>query len=207
MAGQMLKPLMDIDQEGLQVEVNSYKPGNGLAWPTLFPLRYTPKFDLKGLEAEDGIPVSADRVAFNTRAPKKTRKTIGSWNGKLGKIAVSREKNELEIDEYNSLKIVSLANAEDTQAARYLVDLTYDDTKFCSTAMDYRVEVDSLRIGSSGKQVLTTKIDGKMATQDEINFNVPSANFVGVAAKWNVADTADGLAEFANAKKMIADKG
>ena len=207
MAGQMLKPLMDIDQQGLQVEVNSYKPGNGLAWSQLFPLKYTPKFDLKGLEAEDGIPVSADRVAFNTRAPKKSRKTIGSWSGQLGKIAVSRDKNELEINEYNDLRDLSGIHTEDQATARYLVDMVYDDVKFCNDAMDYRVEVDSLRIGSAGKQVLNTKIDGKMATQDEINFNIPKGNFIGATAKWSDAETADGLADIARAQKQIADKG
>ena len=80
----MNKPLFDIDQPGMQVAVNSYKPGKGLAWAQLFPLKYTPKFDLKGLEGNEGIPVAADRVAFNTKAPKKTRKTVGTWSGKLG---------------------------------------------------------------------------------------------------------------------------
>ena len=76
--GQMNKPLFDLDKPGLQAEVNSYKPGTGLTWPTLFPLKYTPKFDLKGIEGDEGIPVSADRVAFNTKAPLKTRMTVGS---------------------------------------------------------------------------------------------------------------------------------
>ena len=87
----MNKPLFDLDQPGLQAEVNSYKPGNGLTWPTLFPLKYTPKFDLKGIEGDEGIPVSADRVAFNTKAPLKSRKTVGSWSGKLSKISMSKE--------------------------------------------------------------------------------------------------------------------
>lgn len=207
MAGQMLKPLMDIDQQGLEIEVNSYQPGSGLAWSQLFPLKYTPKFDLKGLEAEDGIPVSADRVAFNTRAPKKSRKTIGSWSGKLGKIAVSRDKDELQINEYRDLQDLSGIRTEDKATARYLVDFTYDDVKFCNSAMDYRVEVDALRIGSSGKQVYDSKIDGKMVTQDEINFHVPEGNFVGAASKWSEAGTADGLADIARAQKLIADKG
>ena len=198
---------MDIDQQGLEIEVNSYQPGSGLAWSQLFPLKYTPKFDLKGLEAEDGIPVSADRVAFNTRAPKKSRKTIGSWSGKLGKIAVSRDKDELQIGEYQDLQALSGIRTEDRDTARYLVDMVYDDVKFCNSAMDYRVEADALRIGSSGKQVYDSKIDGKMVTQDEINFNVPSANFVGAAAKWSEAETADGLADIARAQKMIEDKG
>ena len=203
----MLKPIMDVTQQDLQVELNSYKPGNGLAWSQLFPLKYTPRFDLKGLEAEDGIPVSADRVAFNTRAPKKTRKTIGSWSGKLGKIAVSRSKDELQISEYQDLQDLSGIRTEDKDTAKYLVNMIYDDVKFCNDAMDYRVEVDALRIGSSGKQVYDSKIDGKMVTQDEINFNVPAANFIGAAAKWDNAETADGLADIARAQKLIADKG
>lgn len=205
--GQMLKPIMDITQGDLQVELNSYTPGKGLAWRDLFPLKYTPKFDIKGLQGEEGIPVSADRVAFNTRAPKKTRKTIGSWSGRIGKIAVSRSKNEVEINEYRDLQTLSNANVDDVATANYLVDMVYDDVKFCANAMDYRVEVDALRIGSSGKQVLTESIDGDMATQDTINFNIPSENFGGVTNKWSVADSADGLADIAAWQKKIAKKG
>lgn len=205
--GQMLKPLMDVTRDDLQVELNSYTPGAGLAWAKLFPLRYTPKFDLKGIQGDEGIPVSADRVAFNTRAPKKTRKTIGSWSGQLGKIAVSRSKNELEINEYNDLKTISAANVDDVATANYLVDMVYDDVKFCANGMDYRVEVDALRIGSSGKQVLTQEVDGDMATNDEINFNIPTKNFGGVTAKWDNAESADGLNDIAVAQKKIAKSG
>ena len=86
----MNAPLFEIDRPGLELEVNSYQPGLGLAWRQLFPLKYTPDFDLKGIEGDEGIPISADRVAFNTKAPKKTRKKVGTWSGTLGKIAVSR---------------------------------------------------------------------------------------------------------------------
>jgi hypothetical protein len=202
---EMNKPFFDIDQAGMQVAVNSYKPGTGLAWAQLFPLKYTPKFDLKGLEGDEGIPVAADRVAFNTKAPKKSRKTIGTWSGKLGKYAVSREKDEIQINEYNDLQILA-ANNEDPSTARYLVDLVYDDVDFCNKAMDYKVEVDAMRIGSSGKQVFSKEIDGDMATEDVINFNVPEANFKGVATKWSNA-SADGIKDIADAQKAIAKSG
>lgn len=136
--GHMNKPLFDLDQPGLQAEVDSYKPGNGLIWPVLFPLKYTPKFDLKGIEGEDGIPVSADRVAFNTKAPLKSRKTVGSWSGQLSKISMSKEKTELEIGEYEDLKTIAAANTEDKQTARYLVDMVYDDVKACNDGADYK---------------------------------------------------------------------
>lgn len=205
--GQMLKPLMEVTRDDLQVELNSYTPGAGLAWARLFPLKYTPKFDIKAIAGDEGIPVSADRVSFNTRAPKKTRKTIGSWSGKLGKIAVARTKDEIQINEYNDLKTLSAANVDDVATAQYLVDMVYDDPKFCAQAMDYRVEADALRIGSAGKQVLTKEVDGEMATQDEINFNIPEDNFVGVTNKWDTAASADGLADILAGQKKIAKKG
>ncbi len=198
---------MDIDKPGVQATLNSYKPGSGLCWPQLFPLKYTPKFDLKGIEGNEGIPVTADRVAFNARAPKKSRKTVGTWSGKLGKIAVSRDKDELEINEYKDLQVQAAANTEDAATAAYLVDLVYNDVDFCNNAMDYRVELDALRIGCSGKQVHDKKVDGDQVTEDEINFNVPKDNFKGAAKKWSVSDSADGLKDIADCQDFIAKQG
>lgn len=203
----MNKPFFDIDRPGLQAEVNTYKPGNGLNWSTLFPLKYTPKFDITGIEGNEGIPVSADQVAFNSRAPKKTRKTIGSWSGKLGKIAISRDKDELEINEYNDLKTLAAASPEDTATKQYLVDMVYDDPKFVTEGLDYRVEIDALRIGSSGVGTKDVRTDGDMVTEDVINFNVPKDNFRGVAVAWSDAEHADGLADLATAQAFIARKG
>lgn len=204
--GAMNKPLFDLDQVGMQAEVNSYKPGNGLVWQSLFPLKYTPKFDLKGIEGNDGIPVSADRVAFNTKAPLKTRKTVGSWSGKLGKIAISKEKGEIEINEYKDLKLIASANTQDKATAQYLVDMVYDDIKACNDGSDYKIEIDTLRIGSSGIQSFPASIEGDMATADVINFNVPADNFVGVTKVWSDI-TADGIAEIVKQQKAIAKKG
>lgn len=203
----MNAPLYDIDRPGMEVAVNSYKPGNGLAWPTLFPLKFTPKFDLKGIEGEDGIPVTADRVAFNSKAPKKTRRTVGSWSGRLGKIAVSREKDELAINEYLDLKDAASRNTEDKATAQYLVDLVYDDMDFCNKAMDYRIELDALRIGSSGKQTYDSKLDGDMVTEDVINFNVPEGNFQGVTKAWSDEENGDALGDVQKAQEYITKKG
>lgn len=203
----MNKPLFDLDVPSMQAQVNSYKPGNGLAWSQLFPLKYTPKFDIKGIEGNEGIPVTADRVAFNTKAPKKSRKTVGSWSGKLGKIAVSREKDEIEYNEYKDLQTIAAANTEDKATAQYLVEKVYNDLDFCDQAMNYKVELDSLRIGSSGIHSFPASIEGDMASEDTINFNVPADNFKGVAAAWSKADTADGLKDIAEAQRFIAKQG
>ena len=48
------KPLFDIDKMGMQLTVNSYLPGAGFAWQKLFPLKYVPTLDIKGLEGNEG---------------------------------------------------------------------------------------------------------------------------------------------------------
>lgn len=205
--GQMNAPLFELDKPSVQAEVNSYKPGLGLAWATLFPLKYTAKFDLKTIEGNDGLPISADRVAFNTRAPKKTRKKVGSFNLQLGKIAVSRDKDEMEINDYNDLKVIAAANTEDKAAAQELVNIVYDDVKFVNTAMDARVEIEALTIGSLGKRVFSTKLDGDMAESEEINFNIPETNFMGATAKWDNLTTADGIEDIKKGVKVVQKLG
>lgn len=202
----MHKPLYDLERADLQVVVESVQPGSGMAWPTLFPLRYSPRFDLKALEGEDGLPVTADRVAFNTKAPKKSRKTIGSWNGKLGKMSVSRERDEEEINEYRELQTLAAAS-NDPAAAQNLVDIVYDDVTFCSRAMDARVELDALRIGSSGVFDGNVKYDGDMAKADSIDFHIPSEHKSGVAVAWSNAETADGLTDIASWQKKVRSEG
>lgn len=205
--GTMNKPLMDIDQPSLQAEVDSYVPGNGFAWRQLFPLRYTPKFDLKGIEGKEGIPISADRVAFNTKAPLKSRKTIGSWSGTLEKIAISREKDELEINEYNDLKVLAAAADTDKAAKQHLVDMIYDDVEFCNNGMDAKIELDAMRIASHGIKTYTKEVDGENATEDIINFNVPKENFHGAKVKWSETDNADGLGDIMSMIKTLKKAG
>lgn len=204
--GQMLKSLMGVTANDLEFEVTQYMPGTGLAWAQLFPLKYTRTFDLKGFAGNEGIPVSADRVSFNVKAPKKQRRTIGSWNGELAKISVSREKNEIEINEYLDAEIVAAAKPEDKAAAQELLDYVYDDVRFCNNAMDYRAEIEALMVASNGKRVFSKQIDGNMAQQEELNFNIPTGNFGGVATKWDSAE-ADGLADIATAQKKITKQG
>lgn len=202
----MNSPLMQLADADVQATVNSYIPGTGLAWSSLFPLKYTRKFDLKGIEGNEGIPVSADRVAFNTKAPLKTRKVVGTWSGTLSKISVARSKDEIEINEYKDAQVLAASNA-DPAAATDLVNMVYDDYDFCNKAMDYRVELDSLRIATSGKQAHNVAYDGEEATANEINFNIPSSNFKGASVVWSNAAQANGLKDIIDAQEAIAATG
>jgi len=86
------------------------------------------------------------------------------------------------------------------------VEMVYNDIDFCNAAMDYKVEVDSMRIASSGKATYTEAIDGDMVTSDVINFNVPTENFGGVTTAWSNA-AADGIADLARWQRTIARAG
>ncbi len=220
----MNAPLFDIDIPGMQAAVNKYQPGQGFAWSRLFPLKYTRKFDIKGIEGDDGIPVAADRVAFNTKAPKKTRQKVGNWSGKLSKYAVSREKDEIEVNEYQDAQTLANSATENQQEKQELVRIVYDDVKFCRQAMDAKVEMDAMRIASSGIQTFPEKIEGEMASQDIINFNVPGTNFVGFGvstktvkkngtgatvktAEWGDVEKADGIADLIAAQNLVKKAG
>jgi hypothetical protein len=150
--------------------------------------------------------VSADRVAFNAKAPLKTRKTVGAWNGVLAKIAISKQKDELQVNEYQEAQVLAASN-DDPAAAKELVNMVYDDPKGCSDGMDYRVEMDALRIGSSGRLALNSKYDGDMAESDELNFNIPEKHYVGSQVPWSDSENADGLGDIIAGMKLIAKEG
>lgn len=206
---EMNKPIFDIDQPSMQAEIESYEVGAGRVWPTFFPLRPTSKFDIKSLAGKEGVPISADKIAFNVKAPVKTRKTVGSWSGKLGKVAISRNQDEEVINEYNDLQAIvnALPEGSDNSAKQELVDMIYDDIAFVNEGMDTKIEVDACRIGSSGIQDYPAVIDGDNATQDIINFNVPAANFNGVPVVWSNHKDADGISDIANRYKAMRALG
>ena len=212
----MNQPLFEIDRADLEITLNSYVPGNGYAWEKLFPLKSTRRFDLKGLEGNEGIAVSAERVAFNTKAPLKTRETVGKWSGKLAKNAVSREKDEEDYNEYKDLQAIAAASPNDKSAANDLINMVDDDVEFCHKAMEAKNELDCLRIASSGVMTFPEEIDGDNATADVINFNVPEENFVGAEEPWTNVDSkgnvtvnakADGIADIIKWTDEIVKKG
>ncbi len=199
----MDKPFMDLSQVDLQAEVTSYKVGLNMVWPTFFPLKYTPKMDFKSLSGNEGLPVSADRIAFNVKAPMKTRKKIGEWSGSLAKIAIARRKNEVDINDYNDLKAIAAKSDTDVDLKNKLIDIVYDDVAFVNDGMDAKIEVDACDIASHGVQNYSEVVEGDNATTDIINFNVPSSNFLGAAKAWNDLDNADGIGDILKARDIV----
>lgn len=203
----MEAPLTDIDKAGMQVVVEKTTLATEMAWKTMFPLKYTPTFDIKAIVAKDGLPIAADRVAFNSKAPKKTRKKVGSYNAELAKISISREKDEIALNEYDELKTLAAANSEDKALATEIVERTYEDVQFCSEGLDARVELDAMRIGSSGVWEGKAEYDGDMAKVDTIDFKIPTAHKKGAKVAWSDAEHADGIQDIADAVSAVKNGG
>lgn len=206
--GDMRKPLFDlISQVDMQAEINSYKPGSGLAWPMLFPLRYTPSLNIKSLEGDEGIPVSADVIAFNSKAPQKTRKTVGAWSGNIAKVAISRVKTEEDVKEYNFLAAYAAENKENPNIVRQIVDMVFEDVEFCYDGVNYRTEDLALQIGSKAELALTMTKNNDVVTQETLNWNIPDEHKVGVTNKWSVPASSDPLKDIIDGANKIKKEG
>lgn len=205
--GQLCKPILDTDAASLQFELNQTTlQEQGYYWRLMFPLKQVPRFSVKTIEGDEDLPVAARRVAFNTKNPLFTRKEIGKKELELGKYAASRDMDEKQVQEYRDLLAIAAAST-DPSVATELVNMTYDDVRFCKASMPAKIEMDALGIASLGKQVFPVSTEGDMATEDEIDFNVPEANFGGVSVVWSDEKNADGLQDLINMQSKIGQAG
>lgn len=96
-------------------------------YPTLFPLKETNTLTWKMLEAQSGLKIAADLVSRGATISRKTREAISRIQGDIPKIAISREKNEDELTEYDIMVAMSSSNPD----LRALVEFWAEDTKYC----------------------------------------------------------------------------
>lgn len=203
---EICRPMIDVDNASLEYELNTTTRGKNYYWRTFFPLKQVTRFTVKTIEGDEGLPIAARRVAFNSKNPKFTRKTIGKREIELGKYAASREMDEKEIQEYRDLQAIA-SQSSDPSVAQELVDMAYNDVRFCENSIPAKIEVDALGIASLGKQVFPVSVEGDMATEDEIDFNVPEENFGGVSVAWTDAKNADGLEDIFNMQAKVGSAG
>lgn len=205
--GQLCKPILDTDTANLQFELNQTTfGGQDYYWRIMFPLKEVARFSVKTIEGDDDIAVAARRVAFNSKNPLFTRRDIGKNEISLGKYAASRDMDEKQVQEYRDLLNIA-ANSTNPAVATELVNMTYDDVRFCKRSMPAKIEIDALGIASLGKQVFPVSKEGDMVTEDEIDFNVPTTNFSGVVTPWSNEKDADGLQDLINLQTSIGNQG
>lgn len=172
----MQKTLMQgLNEKDMQAEVNTYdlKP---YYYPTLFPLTETPFLTWKMLEGQAGLKIAADLVARGSSINKKTRNAISKISGDIPKIAISRDKQEDELTEYD----IMLAMASTNPDLKAIVEFWAEDTQFCWTGVAARAEWIALKQISLGKVKFSNTNNASVVTEYDIDYQMPAAQKFGV---------------------------
>jgi hypothetical protein len=177
-----------LNEKDMQAVVNQMTL-NAFSFPTLFPLKFSPTLTWKALQADQGIPIAADVVAYNSSAPKKTRQVVSRLTGDIPKIEISRIKEESDLNEYYQLQHY----ASTTEGAKAILDWIYDDVAFCFTGINARLEWLAMQALSLGKIALSKTNNAGIVTETAVDFLVPSGHKSGVAVTWTEGHSATGV--------------
>ncbi len=177
-----------LNEKDMQAVVNSLTL-NAFYYPSLFPFKFSPTLTWKAIQADFGVPVAADVVAFNSSAIKKTRQIVSRLSGDIPKIEISREKEESDLNDYYQL----LHYANTTEGTKAILDWIYNDVEFCYTGVNARLEWLALQALSLGKIALSKTNNAGVVTETVVDFLVPTANKSGVAVTWTSGHSATGV--------------
>jgi hypothetical protein len=181
----MQKTLMlGLNEKDMQAVVNTYKL-NDFYYPTLFPLKETNTLTWKMLEGQAGLRIAADLVARGSSIPKKTREAIARIQGDIPKIAISRDKLEDELTEYD----IMIAMAGGNPDLRALVDFWAEDTQFCWDGVAARLEWIALQQISLGKVKVTNTNNSAVLTEFDVDYQLESDQKGGVNTRWDNGTT------------------
>src|SRR6056297_298584 len=144
-------------------------------WNRFFPLKYTTQLTWESLAGSGGNPVMADVVEYNASAPMKTRRTVSKQTGDIPKIAIKRQMDEKDLNDYNVLK--ATAQADSNKNA--LLELVFNDIDFCYTGVFARTEHLALQALSYGSLALTTSNNNGIITETDVDWGIPTANKSG----------------------------
>lgn len=177
--------MQGLNEKDMQAMVNSFnlKP---YYYPTLFPITETPFLTWKMLEGQAGLKIAADLVARGATIPKKTREAISRIQGDIPKIAVSREKLEDELTEYDLM----LAMASGNPDLKAIVDFWAEDAQFCWDGVAARAEWIALKQISLGKVTFTNQNNNGIVTEYNVDYQVPTTQKIGASVVWSTVASA-----------------
>lgn len=167
--------IQGLSEKDMGAVINTYTL-NDFYWPTLFPLKFTPTLTWKELATKMSIPVMADVVSFNAKAPRKNRRVVSRNQGDIPKIEVAYDKEETDINEYNQL--LHYAGTDEGQKA--LLDWVYGDVESAWSGVNARIEWLALRAFSTGRIILNSSNNEGIVTEEAVKFGVPDAHKSGV---------------------------
>lgn len=179
----MQKSLMvGLNEKDMAAVVHTYDL-KSFYYPTLFPLKSTNFLTWKMLEGQAGLRIAADLVSRGATIPKKTREAISRIQGDIPKIAISFEKKEDELTEYDIMVAMS-SNNPDLKA---LVDFWAEDTEKCWNGVAARAEWIALQQISLGKVNFSSTNNAAVVTEYNVDYQIPSAQKVGVNTAYSGA--------------------
>jgi hypothetical protein len=152
-------------------------------WQQFFPLKYTTQLTWESLSGSGGNPVMADVIEYNASAPLKTRRVVKKITGDIPKIALKRQMDEKDYNDYNILKAVSQGDAN----RNALLDLVFNDIDFCYTGVMARTEYLAMQALSYGQISLTTSNNNGIITEDVCDFGIPTGNKTAATLQWSQA--------------------
>jgi hypothetical protein len=182
-------------------------------WSKFFPLKYTTQLTWESLAGSGGNPVMADVIEYNASAPLKTRRVVSKTTGDIPKLALKRQMDEKDMNDYNILKALSAGDAN----RNALLDLVFNDVNFVHTGVHARTEYLAMQALSYGAISLSTSNNNGIITEVACDFGIPTANKTGATVAWSTAASATPIADItaiqdtANAagyslKYMLMDK-
>jgi hypothetical protein len=160
-------------------------------WPQLFPLKYTTQLTWESLQGSGGNPVMADVIEYNSSAPLKSRRVVTKTTGDIPKIAIKRQMDEKDMNDYNILKALSTGDANRSA----LLDLVFNDIDFCFTGVMARTEYLAMQALSYGSISLTTSNNNGIVTEVACDFGIPTGNKTASALQWSQASGATPLTD------------
>lgn len=172
-------------------------------WKQFFPLKYTTQLTWESLSGSGGNPVMADVVEYNSSAPLKTRRTVSKQTGDIPKIAIKRQMDEKDYNEYNSL--VALSKGDSNKTA--ILDLVFDDINFVYTGVMARTEYLAMQALSTGALVLDKNNNNGIITETNVDFGIPTGNKTAVTTTWATAATATPIADIQKKVDDAEDAG
>lgn len=196
----MQKSLMvGLNEKDMTAEIRTYDLKD-YYYPTLFPLKETSTLTWKVLEAQAGLKIAADLTARGATIPRKTREAIARLQGDIPKIAISREKLEDELDEYD----IMVARASNNADLRALVEFWAEDTKFCWDGVAARAEWIALKsISCGGKLKITNSNNAAVVTEYDVDYQIPAENKIGVVTSYTAGTSGKPFTkDFPNALKI-----
>ena len=164
----MQKTLMvGLNEKDMNAVVRTYNL-NDFYYPTLFPLKETTTLSWKMLEGQSGLRIAADLVARGASIPRKTREAISRIQGDIPKIAISREKHEDELTEYD----IMIAMASNNPDLKAIVEFWAEDTKYCWDGVAAKLEWMALQQISLGKIKVDNTNNSSVITEFDVDYSL-----------------------------------